>query len=51
METVIRVIPRNGFSLELWFDTGDHRYLMPNPIWTEESLPGCKILTYSSRHS
>ncbi len=25
MESVIRVVPRNDFSLELWFDTGDHR--------------------------
>ncbi len=25
METVIRVVPHDNFSLELWFDTGDHR--------------------------
>lgn len=25
MESVIRVVPRKHFSLELWFGTGDHR--------------------------
>ena len=25
MEVVIRVVPREDCSLELWFDTGDHR--------------------------
>jgi Protein of unknown function (DUF2442) len=25
MEAVICVVPRNDFSLELWFNTGDHR--------------------------
>lgn len=25
MEDVIRVMPRNNFTLELWFDTGDHK--------------------------
>ncbi len=31
MEAVIRVVPRNDFSLELWFDTGDHRLLDARP--------------------
>ena len=25
MESVIRVVPRDDFSLELWFSTGEHR--------------------------
>jgi len=25
MESVIRVVAHNDFTLELWFDTGDHR--------------------------
>lgn len=25
MESVVRVLPRDDFTLELWFDTGDHR--------------------------
>ena len=25
MESVIRVVPRDDFSLELWFNTGEHR--------------------------
>lgn len=25
METVVRVVPRDDFTLELWFSTGDHR--------------------------
>lgn len=31
MENVIRVIPREDFSLELWFDTGDHRLFDARP--------------------
>jgi len=31
MEAVIRVVPRNDFSLELWFDTGDHRLFYASP--------------------
>lgn len=31
METVIRVIPRNDFSLELWFNTGDNRLFDARP--------------------
>lgn len=31
MENVIRVIPRDDFSLELWFDTGDHRLFDARP--------------------
>lgn len=31
MEAVIRVVPRNDFSLELWFDTGDHRSFDARP--------------------
>jgi hypothetical protein len=31
MESVIRVIPRNDFSLELWFDNGDHRLFDARP--------------------
>lgn len=31
MEAVIRVMPQNDFSLELWFDTGDHRLFDARP--------------------
>lgn len=31
MESVTRVVPRNNFSLELWFDTGDHRLFDARP--------------------
>jgi len=31
VEAVIRVVPRNDFSLELWFDTGDHRLFDASP--------------------
>ena len=31
METVVRVIPRADFSLELWFSTGDHRVFDVRP--------------------
>jgi hypothetical protein len=31
MEAVIRVVPRNDFSLELWFATGDHRLFDARP--------------------
>lgn len=31
MESVIRVVPREDFSLELWFNTGDHRLFDARP--------------------
>jgi hypothetical protein len=31
MESVIRVIPHDDFTLELWFDTGDHRVFDARP--------------------
>jgi len=31
MEAVIRVVPREDFSLELWFNTGDHRLFDASP--------------------
>ncbi len=31
MESVIRVVPRKNFFLELWFDTGDHRLFDARP--------------------
>ena len=31
METVVRVAPRDDFTLELWFDTGDHRLFDMKP--------------------
>jgi hypothetical protein len=31
MESVIRVVPRDDFSLELWFNTGDHRLFDARP--------------------
>ena len=31
MEAVIRVIPCDDFSLELWFNTGDHRLFDARP--------------------
>lgn len=31
MEEVIRVVPRDGYYLELWFSTGDHRLFDARP--------------------
>ena len=31
MESVIRVSPRDDFTLELWFNTGDHRLFDMTP--------------------
>lgn len=31
MEAVVRVLPKAGFSLELWFSTGDHRLFDVRP--------------------
>ena len=31
MESVIRVVPHEDFTLELWFDTGDHRLFDARP--------------------
>jgi hypothetical protein len=31
MESVVRVLPRDDFTLELWFDTGDHRLFDARP--------------------
>lgn len=31
MEAVTRVVPHKDFSLELWFDTGDHRLFDARP--------------------
>ena len=31
MEYVTRVVPRDDFSLELWFNTGDHRLFDARP--------------------
>jgi len=31
MESVTRVVPRENFSLELWFSTGDHRLFDARP--------------------
>lgn len=31
MESVIKVIPRDNFCLELWFNTGDHRFFYVRP--------------------
>jgi hypothetical protein len=31
MESVIRVVPHDDFTLELWFDTGDHRLFDARP--------------------
>jgi len=31
METVVRVVENNNFSLELWFNTGDHRLFDARP--------------------
>jgi hypothetical protein len=31
MESVIRVLPREDFFLELWFNTGDHRLFDARP--------------------
>lgn len=35
MESVIRVVPRNDFSLELWFSTGEHRLFDARPYLTK----------------
>lgn len=34
MESVIRVVPREDFSLELWFNTGAHRLFDARPYLT-----------------
>ena len=31
MESVIKVIPRDNFCLELWFNIGDHRFFDVRP--------------------
>lgn len=31
MESIIRVVPHDDFTLELWFDTGDHRLFNARP--------------------
>lgn len=31
MESVIRVVPHDDFTLEIWFDTGDHRLFDARP--------------------
>ena len=31
MESVVRVLPRDNFLLELWFDTGEHRLFDMTP--------------------
>ena len=31
MEAVVRVLPQANFSLELWFNTGDHRWFDVRP--------------------
>jgi len=31
METVIRVLPRNDYVLEVWFNTGEHRLFNVRP--------------------
>lgn len=31
METVVRVVPHENYSLELWFNTGDHRLFDARP--------------------
>lgn len=31
MEAVVRVVPHEDFSLELWFNTGDHRRFDARP--------------------
>jgi len=31
MESVVRVVPRDDFTLELWFNTGDHRLFDARP--------------------
>jgi hypothetical protein len=31
MESVTKVVPRDDFSLELWFNTGDHRIFDVRP--------------------
>jgi hypothetical protein len=34
MEAVIRVVPRDDFQLELWFNTGEHRLFDARPYLT-----------------
>lgn len=31
MESVVGVVPRDGYLLELWFNTGDHRLFDARP--------------------
>ncbi|TSA21564.1 MAG: DUF2442 domain-containing protein [Betaproteobacteria bacterium] len=35
MESVTHVIPREDFSLDLWFNTGDHRVFDARPYLTQ----------------
>ena len=34
MEKVIRVVARENFALEIWFNTGDHRWFDVRPYLT-----------------
>ncbi len=52
MEVVIRVVPREDCSLELWFDTGDHRLFDARSYLNRGCLCACRtLLCYSSRRS
>ena len=35
MESVVRVVPKDGYLLELWFNTGDHRLFDARPYLQE----------------
>lgn len=45
METVVRVAPRDDFTLELWFDTGDHRLFDMKPYLDRGVFTRLKDLT------
>ncbi len=49
METVVRVEPKDDFTLELWFDTGDHRVFDMKPYLDRGVFTRLKDLTAFKR--
>nr|VFJ68532.1 MAG: Protein of unknown function (DUF2442) [Candidatus Kentron sp. DK]VFJ70224.1 MAG: Protein of unknown function (DUF2442) [Candidatus Kentron sp. DK] len=49
MESVIRVFPRDDFTLELWFSTGDYRLFDMKPYLNRGVFTKLKDLTQFKR--
>lgn len=49
METVTRVLPRDDFHLEIWFNTGEHRLFDARPYLGKGFFNVCRMSRYSSR--